>query len=200
MLYLPTYKISYNISMTYNQRIRIVLLFRIGSMEIFPESSLNSSSVLEKLLHENCIRIIVREKFVEDPSRTKILTEGSGAQWPIAGWGCIGAPSSISEQFSIGIFIASSVEIILPVSWALVIVDRIILSHLISRTFNRWPVKLAWVLPLITKRNKFHSNFSLELNFLNVYRFRLSSADRQSIHPNCIDRDELKSNDEQLSV
>lgn len=56
------------------------------------------------------------------------FTDGSGRQWPIGGCGGIGAPSSSNEQCSMGT-LSILVEIILPVSCALVIVDLIILSH-----------------------------------------------------------------------
>lgn len=81
---LPTYKVSYDIRMTYNQCIRILFLFRISSMEILPETCLYPSPVLEKLLHENCIRN-VSEIFVDDESKclTNLLQNllASSDQW-----------------------------------------------------------------------------------------------------------------------
>lgn len=74
------------------------------------------------------------------------LTDGSGCQWPIGGCGAIGAPSSINEQFSIGM-LAIWVEIIFPVSCARVIVDRTITSSGNFNCFNRSPVKPACLRP-----------------------------------------------------
>lgn len=75
-----------------------------------------------------------------------LLTCGSGCQWPIGGCGAIGAPSSINEQFSIGTF-AICVDMILPVSCARVIVDRIILSNGSCKARSRSPVNAACFRP-----------------------------------------------------
>lgn len=79
------------------------------------------------------------------------LTCGSGCQWPIGGCGAIGAPSSMSEQFSMGIF-AICVDMILPVSWARVMVDRIILSKGIFSNFKRSPVHAACLRPISVRK------------------------------------------------
>lgn len=51
--YAPTHKVSNNICMAHDQRVRVLLLFGRCPMEILPEASLDTCSVLEELLQFN---------------------------------------------------------------------------------------------------------------------------------------------------
>lgn len=103
---------------------------------------------MEKRMIENYVFSVSTRQFTKHTQNRQesMLTCGSGCQWPTAGCGAIGAPSSMSEQFSIG-KLATCVEMILPVSCARVIVDRTILSSGIFNSFKRSPVYPACLRP-----------------------------------------------------
>lgn len=117
------------------------------------------------------------------------LTAGSGRQWPIGGSGAMGAPSSIIEQCSMIGMPSTLVEMILPVSWARVIVDLIIRSHGISSAFKRSPVNSACCRPVST-HNQTESTWTFEevLHSRHTYRFLWDIAADHLNRLNCIGR------------